>query len=85
LNQIEEGHTAAHILLRDADHKTQVSLDQLLPGLVAHLAHLLQPPTVAPRKLRIVEPGTRLLAALDRLGQINFFLGREEGCTADLA
>ena len=86
LDQVLEGHTAAHVLLRHADHQPGVGRDQMLARRPAVFDVVAVVVSIFSFNFLAV-PGQRLAgyaALLDPLGEVNFLISGEQRYPADL-
>ena len=84
LDQVQEEHSAAHIPFGDGHHEPQVGLDEALLGPDALPDQLLEL-RVREAQAEVAELVLGEQPRLDRLGQLDLLLGREERDPADLA
>src|SRR5690606_30339368 len=86
LEEVEEAHAAAVVLLGDADDQAQVGLDEVLARQVAVLDDALQaaPRAVVELGALLLEASARLLAGLDAASQVDLLLEGEELDAPDL-
>src|SRR5690606_29319282 len=86
LDEVEEGHAAAVVLLRDGDDEAQVRLDQVPAGQLAVLDDALLPAAFPLLHLvgLLLQPLLGGLALLDAPGEVDLLLQRQEFHTADL-